>query len=465
MARLLLIEDEPHLCRILTAVLADHGHEVEVAESGRQALDAAKRATPDVAIVDVNLPDMSGLDVFVELRCGHPDLPGVFITASDGVRPAIAAMKAGAFDYLVKPFDNDEFLLTIDRALELRGLKRELLRLRDEIDGRQEFPGIVGRSPSIQAILRMMPRIAKSDATVLIFGESGTGKELIARSLHQHSRRARGPFVAVNCSAIPATLVESEFFGHERGAFTDAKEQRSGKFEQAHKGTLFLDEVGELSLEAQAKVLRALEEAAVTRVGGSRPTPVDVRVVAATNRNLAQATADGAFREDLYWRLHVVPLSLPSLRERIDDIPQFVDYFLDRFNVELGTQIEGLLPEAREYLAAQPWPGNVRELKNTLKRAMILADGAWLQLSDFHRFSPVGGPAATNDALSAEGLTLAETVARTVSRVERAQIETALAQYRGNRTATAEALGINRKTLFYKMRTFGLVEPSQEDED
>ena len=313
----------------------------------------------------------------------------------------------------------------------------------------------------MQHVLRVMPRIAATDATVLILGESGTGKELIARSLHRQSRRADGPFVAVNCSAIPSGFVESEFFGHERGAFTDAKDLRVGRFEQAHRGSLFLDEIGELSSDAQAKLLRVLEEHAVTRVGGRKPIEVDIRVLAATNRNLDEAVARGRFREDLYWRLAVVPLSLPPLRERANDLSILIDYLVDRLNGELGASIRGLTPSARAHLLGHDWPGNVRELENVLKRAMILSDGPLLQISDVQLSAQL--PSQTGEGASGPS-TLAEAVARATRRVERSLIENTLTQYRGSRGATADALGINRKTLFNKMRQYDLTDQTVDEE-
>jgi DNA-binding NtrC family response regulator len=458
MARILVIDDEPQICHILGLLLTERGHVVDVAASGPTALECAERTVPDLAVIDVSLPGMSGLETFVTLRERHPHVVGVFITAFGSIPSAIAAMRAGAFDYLTKPFDNDELLLTIDRALEVRQLRQEVGRLKEEIDGRLQFPGIVGRSLGIQEILRRLPKVAVTDATVLILGESGTGKELIARSLHQHSRRAAGPFVPVNCSAIPAGLVESEFFGHEKGAFTDAKEVRIGRFEQAHNGSLFLDEIGDLPLEAQAKLLRVLEEREVVRVGGRRPIPVHVRVIAATNKRLEEAVASGSFRDDLFWRLSVVPIHLPALRERVGDLPLLVQHLIDRLQPELGTGVTGISCEAMNHLATQDWPGNVRELENTLRRAMVYAEGPVLQLTDVRQ--PV--PWSSTQVADCARLTLNETVSRATGRIERALIQATLGQQRGNRMATAAALGIDRKTLFRKMRQYGLADQDHD---
>jgi len=457
MAHILLIDDEPQLCHIVSLLLREHGHVVDVAASGPTALAQAEVSPPDVAVIDVTLPGMSGIETFTALRTHDAELTAIFITAFGSIPSAVTAMRAGAFDYLTKPFDNDQLLLTIDRALQLRQLTQEVGRLKAELHGRLEFPGIIGNSPAIQEILRVLPRVAATDATVLLLGESGTGKELIARNVHRHSRRATGPFVALNCSAIPAGLVETEFFGHERGAFTDARELRIGRFEQAHGGSLFLDEVGDLPLEAQAKLLRVLEDREVTRVGARKALSVDVRVVAATHRGLEEAVARGKFRDDLYWRLNVVPLRLPPLRERPSDLPLLIDYFVDRLNAELNRRLTGVSPEAQRVLAGHEWPGNIRELENILKRAMILAEGPVLQVEDLP--CPLGRSSGGSGPI-----TLADAVGRATTRVERSLIETTLAQYRGNRTATADVLGINRKTLFYKMRAHGLID-ADRDED
>jgi len=456
MARVLLVDDEPSLCQILALVLQDHGHIVDVAHSGQTALEIAGRTPPELTVIDVGLPGMSGLETFQALRERDRTLPGIFITANGSIPSAVAAIRAGGYHYLTKPFDNEELLVTMSHALELRQLNHEVGQLKAEINARHEFPGIIGRSPAIQEVLRMLPRVAGSDATVLLLGESGTGKELIARNIHRYSARASGPFVAINSSAIPSGLVETEFFGHERGAFTDAKDRRIGRFEQAHKGTLFLDEIGDLPLDAQAKLLRVLEDKEVSRVGSTRTVEVDVRLIAATNRNLEEAMRHGRFREDLYWRINVFPIRLPPLRERMSDVLPLANFFIDRLNNELGRNITTLSDEVRERLLSHDWRGNVRELENFLRRSMIMAEGPVLQVSDLKctvSRSPEELPA----------LTLAETVSLATARLERTAIETALTQCRGNRTQTAAALGINRKTLFNKMRQFALTTDDRDD--
>jgi DNA-binding NtrC family response regulator len=366
-------------------------------------------------------------------------------------------MRRGAFDYVTKPFDNDELLMIVDRALQVRTLSSEVESLRQELESRYGFTEIVGGSRELQDVFRMMAKVVKVDVTVLVTGESGTGKEMVARAIHRRSARAGGPFVAVNCSAIPQTLVESEFFGHEKGAFTDAKESRPGRFEQAEGGTLFLDEVGDLALDAQAKLLRVLQERQVQRLGSRAAKPVDVRVIAATNRDIGREVREGRFREDLYWRLNVVHVRMPSLRERRDDLPVLIDHFVDRFNRELGLAVHTVAPEARRLLCDYDWPGNVRELENTICRAMILCEEGTLTVADLPgrvRGETEGvDPTHGSDLV---GLTLAEAVAQATERLEKVMILSRLAAHRGSRTATAESLGVSRKTLFNKMRQYGL---------
>jgi DNA-binding NtrC family response regulator len=460
MARILVVEDDPRLPRMLARVLERAGYEVEVASSGEQAVGRAGSVRPDVALIDVNLPGLTGLETFTTLRESQPHLVGIFMTAFGSIRSAVDAMRAGGFDYITKPFDNDELLLTLERALEMRRLGEEVRQLREEIGSRVAFPGIVGRSPRMLEVLRLLPRVAASAETVLILGASGTGKELIARSLHRASARESGPFVAVNCSAIPVTLFETEFFGHERGAFTDAHAQRIGRFEQAHRGTLFLDEIGDLPLESQAKLLRVLEDGQVVRLGGRQAVAIDVRIVAATNKDLAAEVAAGRFRQDLYWRVNVVAIELPPLRERREDLPLLIQHFVDRLNAEMGRRITGLTDEARETLLAHAWPGNIRELENTLRRAFVLADADVIAAGDLTL--PAGEPAS--GAVESAGLSLSDAVTRAAGRIERDLIDSTLARHHGNRRLTADALGIARKTLFRKIRQHELRQWFDPDE-
>jgi DNA-binding NtrC family response regulator len=465
MARILIIDDERHIRQILAAFLTEHGHDATVAESGEQGIDLAVRTPPDVVLLDLMLGGLSGLETFKRIKERVPSVACIFMTGFGSIRSAVDAMRAGGDDYLTKPFDNDELLIAINRSLELRRLSREVEELRNELTARYGFDNIVGISRAMQEVFRIMKRLADKEATVLILGESGTGKELVARAIHQRSPRRQAPFVPVNCSAIPSTLVEAEFFGYERGAFTDAKEAHAGKFEQAHRGTLFLDEVGDLPIDAQAKLLRVLQDREVTRLGARKAIKVDVRVLAATNKNLELAVRTGQFREDLYWRLNVLSLKLPPLRDRPEDLPLLIDAFVQRLGQEMSLPIQSVSPEARRLLLAHDWPGNVRELENTLQRAMVLCEGTSLLPRDLP-------PRIRGDSIEAgEGngdvtrLSLSDAVRRAVERVERTWIQAALSEHRGNRTATAESLGINRKTLFNKMRVYGLVAEGEVEPD
>lgn len=459
---LLVVDDEPKICEALTRLLRHAGYEVRAVGSGADGLAVAESWNIDLALLDIALPDMSGVQVFEALRTQDRSLPCVFITAFGTVKAAVDAIKAGAFDYITKPFDNNELLRAVERALSVRRLGQRVAELEGELETRAALFEILGESDAIRNVRRALKKAAATDATVLLTGESGTGKELAARSLHRLSRRAEGPFVAVNCAAVPSTLAESEFFGHDRGAFTDAKESRSGHFEKAHQGTLFLDEIGELSLEIQAKLLRVLQDREVTRVGGRQAKLVDVRVVAATNRDLRNAVATGRFREDMYWRLHVFPIHLPPLRERPGDLAVLIPHLVDRLNLELGTQVTSLTPGARRLCETHTWPGNIRELENALRYAMIVSDSSAL---DFQHFPGIGIDSGEDVALPEGSESLSSLVARSTERIERAAIEAALRRHRGNRTATAAALGIGRRTLFNKLRQLNLVSPDTTDDE
>jgi len=460
MATILVVDDEPAIRRILSLFLIDHDYRVVEASTGEEAMAAADQATFDLAVVDYSLPGIDGLQTLIRLRERDPALASVFMTAYGSIRSAVDAIRAGASDYLTKPFDNEQLLLAIEKALEVRRLTNEVRRLRLELEAKPEFAGIIGVSAPMKEVFRIMTRVSANEGTVLVLGESGTGKELVARAIHRRSARAGGPFVAVNCSAIPATLVESEFFGTERGAFTDAKESRPGRFELAHHGTLFLDEVGDLPLEAQAKLLRVLQEKEITRLGGRRPVPIDVRVIAATNKDLSSEVGTGRFREDLYFRLDVLSLRLPPLRERGEDIGILIDHFLVELGREAGAEDLPLSGEARRLLLAYDWPGNVRELENVLRRALVVADGSAIRAVDLP--SRVLGASEASAETAPEQSSLATMVARTVERVERSLIQSALAACRGNRSAAADQLGINRKTLFNKMKQYGLAAGDEE---
>ncbi|HEX9737056.1 MAG TPA: sigma-54 dependent transcriptional regulator [Thermoanaerobaculia bacterium] len=467
MAKILIVDDEAKIRRILSLMLRERRHKVAEAGSGEEALEAARELRPDVVLLDLRLPGIDGLETLGRLKETHPAADVIMMTAFGTISSAVEAMRRGAFDYVTKPFDNDALLLVVERAIAVRRLESEVEALRDDIEARYGFNEIIGISAPIQEVFRTMAKVARVDATVLVTGESGTGKELVARAIHRRSARAPAPFVAVNCSAIPQTLVEAEFFGHEKGAFTDAKHARVGKFEQADRGTLFLDEAGDLALDAQAKLLRALQEKHVVRIGSTHPRPVDVRVIAATNKDLEREVAQGRFREDLFWRLNVVHIRLPPLRERRADLPLLIDHFVDRINRELGLSVGSARPEARQMLLDYPWPGNVRELENTLCRAMILCEGGALTAGDLparlHGESEAGSPLPAVSDL--DRMTLGDAVAEATERLEKRMILSRLAAFKGSRTATAGSLGVSRKTLFNKMRQYGLSDDDVDDSD
>jgi DNA-binding NtrC family response regulator len=457
MARILIVDDQEQIRKILTVLLRDQGHRVESRGSAEEALELQSELEPELVLLDLKLPGMQGNEALEKLLAATPVPDVVIMTAYASIRSAVEAMRAGAFDYITKPFDNDELLLLVDRVLEVRRLHQEVDDLRTELETRYGFREIIGISRPMQEVFRVMAKVAQVDATLLVYGESGTGKELVAKAVHRRSQRGEGPFIAVNCGAIPQTLIESEFFGHERGAFTDARETRPGSFERASGGTLFLDEIAELPLDAQAKLLRALQEGQITRLGGRRPIEVDVRVLAATHRDLEAMVREGRFREDLFWRINVVSLTLPPLRKREQDLPLLIDHLLDRISRELGVEVGTIQEPARRLLLEYDWPGNVRELENVLTRALVLCEGDELTAADLPariRRDALGpGEAEMGDL---EDLDLAEAVRQASERVERAMIRTHLETHDGNRTATAESLGISRKTLFNKMRQYDL---------
>lgn len=459
--RILIVEDEETLRRVLTTLLTGTGYEVLAVPSGEAALERAPACRPDVGLIDLRLSGRDGLETMKALREAlAPDEP-VFImmTAHGTIRSAVDAMKHGALDYITKPFDNDELQLVLERALEKRRLERRVEALESQLDQQFRPDSMIAVSPAMDAVFRMIQRVAPLDTSILITGESGTGKELVARAIHRHSGRSGGPFVPIDCGAIPETLIESTFFGHEKGAFTDARKAARGAFEQAHGGTLFLDEVGQLSAAAQASLLRVLQEHEVRRVGGERIITVDVRVIAATNRDIRGDVREGRFREDLDWRLNVVGIELPPLRERPEDIPALAEHFVAKHAARLGLPPRPLAPDALSLLLGWHWPGNVRELENAIEHALALATGHAIVVADLPprlrgagaspppaSAPPDGHPAAASRA------TLPETIARAQVALEERMIRDALRETGGNRTLAADLLGVSRKTLFNKMR-------------
>jgi DNA-binding NtrC family response regulator len=411
----------------------------------------------------MNLPDMSGLDVLCNVREMLPKCRIIIITAFGTIKNAVEATKLGAYAYLEKPVDNEELLLVIARALEVKKLEVQVEELRTELTARYAFANIVGTSAKMNSIFQLMPKIAGVDGTALITGESGTGKELVARAIHFAGPRKDGPFVVVNCGAIPRDLIESEFFGHSKGAFTDAKTETTGKFELAGGGTIFLDEVGELSAEAQVKLLRVLGEKEIVKVGGTKTVPVDVRVIAATNKKLDEEVRQGRFREDLYFRLAVLSLHLPPLRERTDDIPLLCEHFIKKYGKELKKEIRGVSEAALGRLRHYPWPGNVRELENVIYEAMVLCDGDSLEERDLppriKAASEAGDGAIRGSEAGPAGQTFKRTARNAAENAEKELIEKALRETGGNKTLASKNLGISRRTLFNKMEALKIRSP------
>ncbi len=450
MERILVVDDEKNYLVVLSALLKGEGYEVATASSGARALALVGEEEPDLVITDMRMPAMSGLELIQRLQELAPDTPVIVMTAYGTVENAVEAMKAGAVDYITKPFENQQLLLTVSKALRLRRLMAQNRLLREELDRGRGFEEIIGESRAMREVFAMVDKVAATRATVLITGESGTGKELIARAIHKRSPRAGEPFVAVNCTALTETLLESELFGHEKGAFTGATARRQGRFELAHKGTLFLDEVGEIPPTTQVKLLRVLQERTFERVGGNQPIKVDVRIIAATNRDLARAVAEGSFRDDLFYRLNVVRIELPPLRERKEDLPALVAHFVKKYAAEIGRQPPRVSPEAMRRIYEHSWPGNVRELENALERAVILA-GEEIRPRDL----PLE-VVPTREESGGISIPAGMGINQAVEALEISMIKRALAEHQGVQARAAEALGISKSHLAYKIKKYGL---------
>jgi DNA-binding NtrC family response regulator len=454
--RILLVDDEKSIRLLLTTLLEPQGFEVMGVGSGGEALEALESFRPHVAIVDLQMPRMDGIETIQRLKERLPDIICVILTAHGSVQSAVQAMKAGAYDYLTKPFDNEQLLLVVRRALERALLSEQVQDLKTRLNVGDGVERILGDSPVMQDLRHQLLRIAGTEATVLIEGETGVGKELAARAIHFHSKRRAGPFVVVNCAAIPTHLAESEFFGHEKGAFTDATETRAGKFEQANGGTLFLDEVSELSPEIQGKLLRVLQERTVDRVGGTQSFIADVRVVAASNKPLESLIREGTFRQDLYHRLNVVRLSIPSLRKHLEDIPVYAGNVILRASTALGSNVRFISDEAIELLRGYSWPGNIRELDHVIQRAMVFAESETLEAGDIEEALP---PVAVSPG-KAECVGLDLQLRLSFEETERKLIIEALEKTAWNRKAAAKLLHIARRTLFNKIEKYSIANPN-----
>jgi DNA-binding NtrC family response regulator len=451
--RVLVVDDEPGVRESLRMVLKDD-YEPFAAGSGREALEVLAKAPVDVVLLDVVMPGMDGMEVLEETRQRFPRLPVVMLTATKTIKTAVGAMKLGAFDYVTKPFDVDELRCILGKATEQAALVKEVEELRTEVGRRYQIDNIVGRSPKMQEVFRTVLTVAPLKTTVLIMGESGTGKELIAKAIHYQSPRVNHPLVTLNCAAIPETLLESELFGHEKGSFTDAHTKKLGQFELAHEGTLFLDEIGEMGPGTQAKLLRVLEHGEFLRVGGTKPVNVDVRIIAATNRDLALAIKDGSFRPDLYYRLNVVLVNLPPLRERRDDLLLLIRHFTQSKCREMGVTEKTLRPEAVDALLRYPWPGNVRELENLIERLLVLSEGPIIGVDDLP--DQVRRSEQDPGTIKEQVLQGRKSLGDAVDEFEREIIQDALQQTDFNQTRAADMLGTTRRILKYRMDKLGI---------
>ena len=480
--KILVVDDERLVRWSLRQKCEDWGYQVIEAEAGEPGLRLAQHESPDLILLDVRLPDLNGLQVLEQLKKNGDARAVIMITADPQLDDVKSALKLGAYDFIGKPLDFEELHVTIRNALETNHLRSEVQSLRGEVRRRTGYHEVVAVSPRMTELLSFVGKVAASEATtILIQGESGTGKDLIAKAIHYESTRQDNPFIAINCSAIPETLMEAELFGHEKGAFTDAKQMKKGLFEAAHGGTLFLDEIGELSPLLQAKLLRVLEDQVIRRIGGVRDMQVDVRVIAASNRDLEKAVREGQFRQDLYYRLAIIAIYIPPLRERTEDILPLVDFFVDLYNRKFKKSVRGITPETRRLLLAHNWPGNVRELKNSIERAMILDDepllrpsympfavgeearGGMTAFEHTSMSSDTGGKQLANGRalprlyIPEEGTSLEE--------VERAMVELAMRQSNGNQTHAARLLDISRDALRYKLKKFELMPGDEEPAD
>jgi DNA-binding NtrC family response regulator len=447
-ATILVVEDDAAMREMLREALEEDGYAVEAVGGGRPGIERVKRGGIDLVVSDVKMPDLDGLDMLREIKAMTPSPHVITITAFGSIDTAIRAVKLGAFDYITKPFEIDQLILSVEKALAERALRSEVVRLRAEVQRNYRFDNIVGKSAPMRELFDLIRRLSASAATVLVTGESGTGKELVAKSIHFNSPRRGRPFVPLNCAAIPDTLLDSELFGHKRGAFTDARADRAGLFVEADGGTLFLDEIAELSPTLQAKLLRVLQEGEIRPLGASRAERVDVRVIAATNKDLETRLKTGAFREDLFYRLNVIHLHLPPLRARAEDLLALSEYFLGTAATRAGKDVRGLHETAKKAILAHTWPGNVRELENTIERAVALCEGGVIRVEDLPvsvRERRPGEPDTLTTAL-ARGLTLAE--------LEREFIQRVVTAEGGNKTRAAQRLGLDRKTLYRKLEEY-----------
>ena len=455
MPTILIVEDEAKMRRLLELNLGEDGFATFSAEAAEAGLSLLEEESIDLVITDLKLPGMGGLEFLQAVKQRHPALPVIVMTAYGSVETAVEAMKRGASDYVLKPFSLAEMRMVVRKELDVQQLRQENRSLREALAKRYQHPNVVAQSPKMQEVLATVERVAPTNSTVLLGGESGVGKDLIARAIHEKSRRASGPFIKINSTAIPENLIESELFGYEKGAFTGATTSKPGKFELADKGTIFLDEIGDIPLATQVKLLRVLQEREFERLGGTRLIKVDVRLIAATNRDLRAALEQGTFREDLYYRLNVVPIDIAPLRERKEDIPDLVQLFIKRFAVDSGKPINGITPSAMQALVDYYWPGNVRELQNVIERACALAKGKELEISDIHLDSLRAKPGTAHDNFLPPGFTLEQW--------EDEMIREALRRANNNKSQAARLLGLSRNALRYRLSKIGIADEGEKE--
>lgn len=453
MDTILIIEDKESMLRMLGELFKEEGMNVLTARDGPEALKKIKDERIDIVLTDLRLPSMDGITILKEIKAIDSSIPVIVMTAYGSIETAVNAMKLGATDFITKPFNPDHLLMIIKRVLESRKLLRENILLKEETS--RKMPVIIGKSPLMVELMQKVQKVARTKTTVLILGESGTGKELIAKAIHYLSDRAEYPFVTINCAAIPRELLESELFGYEKGAFTGAESRKLGKFELADRGTIFLDEIGEMELSLQAKLLRIIEDGMLERIGGIKPLPVDVRIIAASNRDLSEEVGKGRFREDLFYRLNVFPLTVPPLRERKEDIPLLVEYFLKKFSAELKQPIKSITKEAMELLLSYNWKGNVRELENTIERALILSDGDVIRPEHISLIPQASGPERLFELIPMDG-SLEETSRAALRIAESERIKRALKETKGNKLRASELLRVSYKTLLTKIKEYNL---------
>lgn len=453
METILIVEDKESMAQMLKETMETEGYRPIIAKDGLEGIRKIKEHKIDVVLTDLKLPRRDGMEVLRVAKEDNPLMPVIVMTAYGSVDTAVKAIKEGAFDFITKPFDTDHLLHLIRRAVENQRLMAENMLLKEEFSSMIGMPTIIGRSEGIQEVARKIQKVAPARTTVLLLGESGTGKELFARAIHCLSPRKDYPFVPINCAAIPKELLESELFGHEKGAFTGAEARKPGKFDLADKGTIFLDEIGEMDLSLQAKIMRVIQEGEIERVGGLKTIPVDVRVIAATNKDIEKAVSDGTFREDLYYRLSVFPIMIPSLRERVEDIPLLVDFFVRKYCSEMKTGVKEVSKEVLDMLISHPWKGNVRELENTIERAIILCDGSPIT-PEHISLSPAAVKSGIH-SLPMDG-TLEDAAKEALRLAETQRIRKALQETRGNKSRAAELLSVSYKTLLTKIKEYGI---------